>query len=289
MILATPTPFHVVGGLEAVAAGVPALIEKPIADHLGEALRLVEAAEAAGVPVLVGHHRRHNPMLQAAREAIAGGRVGQVLAVHAQCWFRKADSYFEPEWRRRPGAGPVLTNLIHDVDNLRFLCGEVVAVQAVESRAGRGHPVEDTAVVLLEFASGALGTMTVSDAVVSPWSWELTTGENADYPRQEAFCYLVGGSKGSLSVPTLDLSVNGAVRDWHQPILRERLSYVHADPLARQIGNFCEVIRGRAEPLVSGREGLRSLAVLDAVKRSARSGHRVAPETAKERIGHAAG
>ena len=281
VIVATPNQFHVAGGLEAVAAGVPSLIEKPIADDLGEALRLVEAGEAAGVPVLVGHHRRHNPMLQAARDAIAGGRLGQVLAVHSQCWFRKPDSYFEAEWRRQPGAGPVLTNLIHDVDTLRWLCGEVTSVLAIERNTGRGHAVEDTAAVLLAFASGAVGTMTVSDAIVSPWSWELTTGENPEYLQQDAFCYLVGGTEGSLSIPSLDLSFNRAARDWTQPILHERLAFTPADPLAAQIVNFADVIRNRAAPLVSGRDGLKSLAVLDAVKRSSLTGARVAPDASK--------
>ncbi len=276
VIVATPNQYHVDGGLEVVAAGVPVLIEKPIADDLGDALRLVEAGEAAGVPILVGHHRRHNPMLQAARDAIAGGRLGQVLAVHAQCWFRKPDSYFESEWRRQPGAGPVLTNLIHDVDNLRWLCGEITAVQAIERNTGRGHAVEDTAAVLLAFASGAIGTMTVSDAIVSPWSWELTTGENPAYPQQDAFCYLVGGTEGSLSIPSLELSFNGAARDWTQPILHERIAFTPNDPLAAQIANFADVVRNRAAPLVSGREGLKSLAVLDAVKRSSLTGARIA-------------
>jgi predicted dehydrogenase len=279
LIIATPNQHHVAGGLEAVAAGLPALVEKPLADELAGARRLVEAAEAAGVPLLVGHHRRHNPMLAAAREAIAAGRIGQVLAVHAQCWFRKPDAYFEPAWRRAPGAGPVLTNLVHDVDNLRWLCGEVVSVQAIARNTGRGHAVEDTAAVLLGFASGAVGTMTLSDAIVSPWSWELTAGENPDYPQQrDAFCYLVGGTEGSLSIPALELSRNGPVRDWHQPILRERLDFVPADPLAAQIAHFAGVIRGGAAPLVSGREGLRSLAVLDAVKRSSLTGAQVAPD-----------
>ena len=288
VIVATPNQLHVGVGMEAVAGGIPALIEKPIADDLTDARRLVEAAEAAGVPLLVGHHRRHNPMLRAARAAIEAGRVGRVLAVHAQCWFRKPDGYFAPEWRRRPGAGPVLTNLIHDVDALRYLCGEIVSVQAVEAGVGRGHAVEDTAAVLLGFAGGAVGTMTVSDAVVAPWSWELTAGENPIYPRQDAFCYLVGGTEGALSIPSLELNRNDGAGDWTRPIVRERLAYAPAEPLAAQIANFRDVIRDRAAPLVSGREGLRSLAVIDAIKRAARTGAQVRLDAgADERRRHA--
>ena len=72
-------------------------------------------------------------------------------------------------------------NLIHDMDLLRHLCGEVTSVQAFESNAARGIR-EDSAVILLRFANGALGTVTVSDTIVAPWSWELTTGgENPAY------------------------------------------------------------------------------------------------------------
>ena len=63
VIVATPNSLHVENGLECVEHGVPALIEKPVADSVEEALRLAEAAETAAVPLLVGHHRRHSPIL----------------------------------------------------------------------------------------------------------------------------------------------------------------------------------------------------------------------------------
>ena len=61
VILATPNQMHVDGGLECVAAGVPVIVEKPIGDTVEAATRLVEAGEAAGVPVLTGHHRNYSP------------------------------------------------------------------------------------------------------------------------------------------------------------------------------------------------------------------------------------
>ncbi|MEV9174298.1 gfo/Idh/MocA family oxidoreductase, partial [Klebsiella pneumoniae] len=85
------------------------------------------------------------------------------------------------------------------------LCGEIVAVQAMASSARRGFAVEDTAAVTLRFAAGALGTLGVSDVAAGPWSWELTSGENPFYPRQDGDCYLVAGRDGALAVPTLDL------------------------------------------------------------------------------------
>ncbi|SEE69264.1 Predicted dehydrogenase [Rhizobiales bacterium GAS191] len=272
VIIATPNQLHVQNGLEAVAAGVPAIVEKPIADDVAAATTLVEAAEKAGVPLLVGHHRRYNPMIQKAKEIIESGRLGRVLTLHGSFWLLKPDDYFEVAWRRETGAGPVLLNLIHDVDLFRYLCGEVVSVQAQESNTVRGNAVEETAVIVLRFASGALGTVNVSDSVVAPWSWELTTGENPAYPQQDQFCYQIGGTHGSLTVPQLELWSNPGKRSWWEPLTRERVPFTPADPLKLQIRHFCDVIRGEATPIVSGREGLNTLMVIEAVKQSARSG-----------------
>jgi len=272
MIVATPNQMHVANGMECIAADIPALIEKPIADDVVTAEALVDAAERSGVPLLTGHHRRHNPMIQRAKAEIDSGRLGQIVSVHGMFWLIKPEDYFDVAWRREEGAGPILLNLIHDVDLLRFLCGEIVAVQAAQSNRLRGNAVEETAAIILHFASGALGTVNVSDAIQSPWSWEFTTGENPAYSHTRETCYQIGGTRASLAVPQLDLWHHPSKPSWWEPIERERLSYEPADPLGLQIANFCEVVRGTAEPVASGREGLKTLEVIDAIKRAAKSG-----------------
>lgn len=275
IIVATPNQAHVQNGLEAVEAGVPALIEKPIADDFISGEKLIAAAEAKGVPLLAGHHRRHNPVMQKAKEVIESGKLGRVLVVNAMFWLFKPDDYFDISWRRERGAGPVFLNLIHDVDNLRYLFGDVAVVQARESNAVRGNAVEETAVILIEFKNGVLGTATVSDSVVAPWSWEMTTGENPAYPRTEQSCYMIGGTHGSLAVPSLEVWRNPGKRSWWEPLDQKRIEVDDEDPLVLQIRQFCNVIRGDEPPLVSGREGLETLRVIDAVKRSAATGERI--------------
>src|SRR5262245_66287947 len=81
VILATPNRLHVEQGLACVAAGVPALIEKPLADRIEDAERLCEAAESAGVKLLTGHHRQHNPLMVKAAEIVRSGRLGRMVAV----------------------------------------------------------------------------------------------------------------------------------------------------------------------------------------------------------------
>src|SRR5829696_814609 len=81
IILATPNQLHVDGGLECVAAGVPVIVEKPIGDIVEGATRLVEAGEAAEVPVLTGHHRNYSSIMTKAREIVHGGVLGPIVAV----------------------------------------------------------------------------------------------------------------------------------------------------------------------------------------------------------------
>jgi predicted dehydrogenase len=272
MIVATPNQMHVTNGMDCIAAGIPALVEKPIADDIAAAEALVDAAERSRVALLTGHHRRHNPMIQRAKAEIDSGRLGQIVSVHGMFWLIKPDDYFDVAWRREKGAGPILLNLIHYIDLMRYLCGDIVAVQAARSKALRGNEVEETAVILLHFASGALGTVNVSDTIQESWSWEFTTGENPAYSHTQESCYQIGGTRASLAIPQLDLWHHPKEASWWAPIERERLGYVPEDPLGRQVANFCAVIRGTDEPVVSGREGLETLRVIDAIKRAAESG-----------------
>jgi predicted dehydrogenase len=275
IIVATPNQLHVAHGLAAVAAGIPALIEKPLADEVAGGERLVAAAKQAGVPLLTGHHRRHNTMVRRAKEIITSGKLGQIVSVHGFFWLMKPDDYFDVQWRRELGAGPVMMNLIHDVDLLRYFCGEIVEVKAFQSNAVRKFAVDETTVVILRFANGALGTMNISDTIVAPWNWEQTTGENPAYPHTDQTCLHIGGTHGSLSVPRLELWSNEAKRSWWEPFKMERSIAADADPLRLQIQQFVRVIRGEEEPLMSGEEGLKTLKVIDAVRLSARNGENV--------------
>jgi predicted dehydrogenase len=274
VVIATPNQLHVPNGLTAVKAGVPMLLEKPVSGDVESAMRLVTAAEAAGVSILVGHHHRHSPLIRRAREIVESGQLGQITAVTGLCLFQKPNQgYFDGPgaWRSQPGGGVVLINLIHVIDDLRNICGDVVSVQAAESNAARGFPVEDTAAMILRFASGALGTLVISDAAAAPWSWELTSGENKAYPQTDEFCYLVAGTKGSLSVPRLDVWTHEG-DGWWTPIRSARSIVPEQDPLTLQMHHFCAVVRGETKPVLDARGGTRTLETTLAVKTAAETG-----------------
>lgn len=272
VIAATPNALHEDVALACIAHKIPVLIEKPIADKLEAAIRIAKAATAAGVPVLVGHHRRHNPMIKAARGFLSENRLGRIVSVAALDLRRKPDAYYQARWRRDPGGGPMLINGIHDIDCLRWLCGEIDTIYAMTSNNARGFAVEDTAAVTIRFGSGAIGNLTLSDAVQAPWAWEIVSGEEPEYPRAPEDCYLICGTEGSLAVPSLTHWRNERGGGRADPFNRSSLFYVPADPWIEELLHFARVIRGKEKPLVTAEDATQTLAAVLAVARSAETG-----------------
>jgi predicted dehydrogenase len=279
VVLATPNPMHVAHALECIAAGMPMLLEKPIAPTVAEARQLVDAADAAHARLLIGHHRAHSPIMAKARAVVDSGVLGKLVAVMGSATFLKPEAYFaDAPWRREPGGGPILLNMIHEVHNLRMLCGEIVAVQAFASHATRGFVVEDTVAINLRFASGALGSFMLSDTAACARSWEQTSQENKVYASyDDEDCYVISGTNGSLSIPTMRLKTYPRPEDrsWWKPFKVSTVGMIRDDPLKHQIEHFGAVVRGEAEPLVSARDGLANLRVTEAIAAAAKAGNTI--------------
>ena len=184
-----------------------------------------------------------------AREIVRSGRLGPIVAVTGTALFYKPDDYFDVGggWRRQPGGGPILLNLIHEVNNLLSLVGDVVSVQAVTSNATRGFPVEDTAAMIFRFANGALGTFLLSDTAASARSWEQTSQENTEYPTYpDEDAYHIAGTTG-LAVGADDAGAGlPRQRSWWEPFDTVTETLDRSDPLANQVEHFAAVIRGEA-------------------------------------------
>lgn len=273
VIVSSPNIFHAEQARLCIEAGIPVLIEKPIAASVREGAMLAELAARCGTPVLVGHHRTYSPVLATARAIVQSGRLGRLVSVMGSAQFYKPSNYFAAgPWRTQAGGGPILINLIHEVGNLRSLCGEIKAVQALSSSAVRGFAVEDTVAINLMFENGALGTFLLSDTAACARSWEQTSRENPAYPTYpDEDCYFIAGTRGSLSVPTFRIK---RYRDdiepsWLEPFEAEVVDVPRAEPLACQLEHFVQVIRGTAAPLVSALDGLRNLEITEAIARSA--------------------
>lgn len=157
LVVAAATEAHAALVARGVAAGVPVFCEKPLAPDLDGTFQAVRSAAAAGVPVQVGFQRRFDAGYVAAREAVAGGRLGWLHTVRS-CSFDPAP----PPPSYVPGSGGLFRDcVIHDLDAIRYVTGrEVATVAAVGANRGdevfRRHGDVDTGAALLTLDDGAL-------------------------------------------------------------------------------------------------------------------------------------
>ena len=267
IVVATPTATHAALTIAALERGLHVLVEKPVADGLEAADRMIAAAAAHGRHVLVGHHRRHHPALARLREIVRGGAIGTPVAASVLWLMGKPDDYFDAPWRRGLDGGPVRQNLIHDVDMLRWLLGDVTAVAGLASNAVRGTARPESGGVALRFAGGAVATILYSDAAPSPWGWERAMGEAAPAIPYTGEDFLrVAGTAGSVEFPSLRVWSGAAT--WHDRPVPAREPVPAGEPLARQLAHFADVVAGRADPLCDAAAGRANLDVVLRVEAS---------------------
>ncbi len=272
VFVCTPTDLHLQPVLESLRAGAHVLVEKPITSTMDEAEEIVDMSEKSSRHVLVGHHRRYYENVNETKKLIHEGALGKLLGVSGQWTDNKHDAYFEPEWRKVRAAGPILTNLIHEIDTLRYMCGEIASVSAKLQSGLRGHPKEETAAILLNFESGALGTFLISDATPSPWTWEHATGETPYIPHYGENVLRFVGSKAALDFPNLRLWKHiSETPDWYHELTPQPIDNQLCNAFEAECADFCEVIAGQQAPRITAADAARSLAVVLAIFEAADS------------------
>jgi len=273
VIVCTPTEVHLEPVLSSLEYNAHVLVEKPIAPSLEEAQQIVESSKRFNRQVLVGHHRRYSEQIQQTKRMMESGVLGELVGVTGIWAVRKTDAYFEPEWRKQRTSGPVLINLIHEIDTLRYVCGEIVSLSAKVSKGIREHPKEETTALLFEFQSGALGTFLLSDVTPSPWTWEQATGENPNFPKTSQNVYRFIGSKASLDFPNLVLWRHaGNEPDWLHEISPEVIESEIEDAYVEQIRHFCAVIKSKEEPRINAVDAMKTLKATLAVFEASEKG-----------------
>ncbi|GAA6056165.1 hypothetical protein JCM3770_004239 [Rhodotorula araucariae] len=276
-ILATPNATHVPLGKQMMEAGVHTLVEKPFSTSIASGVELVAAERASSAKVLVGHHRRFNPYSINCKKLLDCGKLGKVLAVQGTWACLKPLSYFEAptEWRRASGTGgPILINLVHCLDLLRFWFGNVARVFCEVGESTRGHAVEETGACTLKFASGVVGTFVFSDAVAAPYTFEGATGENPLMPHYGETTYTFLGTSGSFSFPQLQLwHYASPTHAWQDSLVQDEAAPVDpTPPFTLQLRHFLDVCEGAAEPQCSGEDALGTIITLEAIVESMRTG-----------------
>ena len=223
----------------------------------------------------MGHHRRYNPIIAEMRDIITSGELGALVGCSGVWSVFTPDPYYGAVWRTGPTGGPIMINLIHEIDYLQAICGRIVAVGATGGPKRRAHAGEEAVGVIFRFESGAICTVLLSDSAPSPWSWEQATGENdPTFPMNGQSPYRFVFARGAVEFPGLRIW-RQAEPDWNRAFTAEDPGLLHTpmrDVFARQIDHFHDVATGLAPPLVTARDGLEALNVAITVKRAIAQG-----------------
>ncbi|HWJ57027.1 MAG TPA: Gfo/Idh/MocA family oxidoreductase [Vicinamibacterales bacterium] len=281
--IGTPSGLHA-DDIEAAAAhGLHVLCEKPLDVTTARIDRMLEAVERAGITLGVFFQDRSTPDLMDVKDALVSGRLGRPILADAQVkWYRPPEYYAQSPWRGTwalDGGGALMNQGVHTVDLLLWLLGDVRRVYARTLAALHAIDVEDTAVAVLEFANGAVATL------------EATTAAWPGYDRRVSITGTLGTVvielarvvKWDVREPALEGAAGGAaviaptVPAAAAPAGAAASTHVVADasPHRRVFEDFVSALDAGRPPRVDGREGRRSVALIEAIYASSRSGQPV--------------
>ncbi len=277
VVIAVPNNLHADVGVTCAQKRLHILLEKPIASTLSDADRLIESAQQNKVQLLVGHHRRFNAAINAVREMIQSGKIGNLVGVAIVWSMYKPDEYFDLAWRKMKGGGPILINTIHEIDNLRYMCGKISRVYAEASNAARRFEVEDSLSISIRLESGALASIFMSDAAPSLWAYEATTGENPFFFHSTQDCYYILGTEASLTFPHLKKIYyqSHSKKGWQHPLTAEEVNVPWVEPYEEQLKHFCRIVQAVETPRTSGEDARKTLEITLAVHKSTQTGQPV--------------
>lgn len=273
--IATPSGAHLEPTLAAAKAGKHIVCEKPL-EVTPTRIELMIATCAKNKVVLAGiFNRRFNPAVEAFKKAVDTGRFGTLTLCDAYIkWYRTQEYYDSGAWRgtwKLDGGGALMNQSIHTIDQLIYLSGPIKRLSASTTcLIHEGIEVEDTAVAILEFESGARG---VIQGATSCWS-------SSGHPAEVHIC----GSEGSVfmsdasfrvwdfknPLPEDDFIKNNLMEGAAQGLGANDPSAINFDGHLRNFEDVVEAIETGRPPLVTGEEGLKAIKVIDAIYQSAR-------------------
>lgn len=281
--IATPSGAHLEPTLAAARAKKHIICEKPLEVTPVRIQQMIDVANEEGVILSGIFNRRFNPAVTALKEAVEQGRFGTLSLCDAQIkWYRDQAYYDSATWRGTmalDGGGALMNQSIHTIDLLLYLVGNVKRLSAsMALLTHKNIEVEDTAVAILEFENGARGTIQGS---TSCWS---STG----HPAEVQLC----GSEGSVFLQDDGFRVwdfkeknKTASADRQDIYVKENLMQSNKvglganDPKAinfighqRNFEDVVNAIESGRRPLITGEEAMRSVQLIDAIYKSAKSG-----------------
>ena len=275
--IGSPSGLHAEQATAAVRRGLHVLVEKPLDITAARVDALIAAAGAAQVQVGVFFQDRLRPDIVRIKKIVSEQRLGTpVLASGRVKWYRPRDYYAKSRWRGTwalDGGGALMNQGIHTVDLLLWLFGPVARVTARTAARVHKIEVEDTAVALLEFENGALGTLEAATSIYPGYARRLElTGSEGTLILEDNRLTALDLKNSSPDSPD---GVAGAIPT------HSSSSPVVADASAhrRVIEDFIDAIRSGRPPACDAREGRKSVELVEAIYRSAREGCAVTLET----------
>jgi UDP-N-acetylglucosamine 3-dehydrogenase len=239
--ICTPTITHADLALEAIASGKHLLIEKPMTDTVQQARRIIEAANAAKVILMVGFVERFNPAVNTAAQVIDQGKIGELVLGSA-----RRLGPFVPS--RVADIGIIKDMAIHDIDIARFLVKqEATSVYAIAGSLY--HKYEDHANIVIRFDNKP--TFFLECNWLTP---HKLRGLN------------ITGSEGVMSLDYISQEVKIGTSHWEQ-----KSTSIWDEPLKRELVHFVKSVSEKHQPLTSGFDGLEALRIAEAALESARS------------------
>ena len=284
--ICTPSGMHAEDAIAALESGKDVVIEKPVDVTLKAADRLLEVKRATGRRVAVVSQHRFDPATRAVRDAISRGEFGRLTSGSAEVrWWRSQSYYDSGGWRgtwELDGGGVLINQAIHSIDLLQWLIGPVVEVAAYTGLLAHERiEVEDTAVAILKFAGGALGTIVATTAAYPGLTARIAVhGDRGsaviDDDELSYFHAVSEGQEGD------DYGAGGGENQAKQVIEQDGEvgagSGAGADPGSlsmahrEQIRDFVEAVREDREPSIDLEEGRKPLAIIQGIYESARTG-----------------
>ena len=265
-----PSGLHKQVSLDAIAAGKHVIVEKPIALSSSDANEMIQAAKDAHVKLCVILQNRFNPPMQEIHEVVKSGKIGKVLLGNATLRWYRPQSYYEDGWHGTwaMDGGALMNQSIHHIDALQWLVGDVESVFAYTGTQGHQMEAEDTGVAVLRFKNGALGSI---------------EGSTITYPQNIEGSVAVFGEKGSLKIGGTALNrkvlwrIDGELDNDHENIMSALADppSVYGASHKLVIEDMINAIHEDRLPTTHGNEGKRSLALVQAIYESARTGQPV--------------
>lgn len=277
--ICVPGGFHAPIAIAAAEAGKHILLEKPMATSVAGCDAILEAVRRAGVTLMMAHSLRFFPPIVKCKELVEGGSVGSMIKMRATL-----TSYFPyTSWRLDPAisGGGVLTEYgIHPIYLVDWFVGPIARVTAFIGKSDMDMKIEDSAIAVLEAATGAFGIIDVNLGGPLPL-WD----DHIEFVGSKGLILLNGiETQVMRGPPMLHYTEDGIWNVYREktfygpdaPTLPNEIEWKYANSFTYEIREFVSsVLEGRT-PMVTGEEGRRSIQILQACYESARSGKAVA-------------